>query len=437
MNLSIAILCGGKSSRMGQEKGLVLWKNKPFIAHIIEVAKSFSVDLFLITNNIDYEKFGFPLFADIYEDKGPVGGIFTAFNYAKNKNILILSCDIPFIQSSIIENLIDACKESSAKATFFGKKEQIHPLIGIYNSEIKSTFKDAILRNELKLKLLIQSIDYQIISISKDQEFQLQNINTLQELNNINDSERYLTLIGAGPGDPDLITVKAIKALKNAKVVLYDALINDDLLDYAPQAKKIFVGKRLGCHAFSQQEINELIVAQVNEFGNVVRLKGGDSFVFGRGSEEIEYAQKFGITSTVIPGITSALAVPASQGISITKRGIAESFWVITGTTSQHNLSNDVALASQSSATVIILMGMHKLTEIVALYKLNRTDNLPIAIIQNGTTVHEKVVVGTIESIENMVLTNNISSPAIIIIGEVVESRMQLQKINHEVLTSI
>lgn len=230
-----------------------------------------------------------------------------------------------------------------------------------------------------------------------------------------------LTIVGAGPGDIELITLKAIKTLKTADVILYDALVNEELLQYASTSEIIFVGKRFGCHSYSQDQINELIVAMANRFGHVVRLKGGDPFVFGRGSEEIEYAQQFGLETAIVPGISSALGVPASNGISLTQRGIAESFWVITGTTSNHKLSKDVALASQSSATVVILMGMNKLDEIISIYKNNRTDNLPIAIIQNGTKDTQKKVVGTVNSIKEMVIEHQLSSPAIIIIGEVVK----------------
>lgn len=244
-----------------------------------------------------------------------------------------------------------------------------------------------------------------------------------------------LTVVGAGPGDIDLITLKAIKVLEQANVVLYDALINEELLHYATQATKIFVGKRLGCHAYNQDQINELIVSQALHFGHVVRLKGGDPFVFGRGSEEIEYAQQFGIETAIVSGISSALGVPAANGISLTQRGISESFWVITGTTSNHQLSNDVTLASKSSATVVILMGMHKLKEIVALYQKNRTDDLPIAIIQNGTTDKQKKVIGTVKTILNLVENIKISSPAIIIIGEVVKNSFSaLEKVEIEYL---
>ena len=235
-----------------------------------------------------------------------------------------------------------------------------------------------------------------------------------------------LTIVGAGPGDIELITLKAIKALENADVVLYDALVNEDLLQYAKQAEIVFVGKRLGCHAYSQDQINDLIVTMAQTHGHVVRLKGGDPFVFGRGSEEIEYASNFGLETAIVPGISSSMGVPALSGISLTQRQVAESFWVITGTTSDHKLSKDVTLASQSSATVVILMGMHKLSEIVAVYQANRTDDLPIAIIQNGTRKDQKKVIGTIATIAALVKDQQISSPAIIVIGEVVRNISKL-----------
>ncbi|MEP6802873.1 MAG: uroporphyrinogen-III C-methyltransferase [Flavobacterium sp.] len=235
-----------------------------------------------------------------------------------------------------------------------------------------------------------------------------------------------LTIVGAGPGDVELITLKAIKALENADVVLYDALVNEELLQYATNAEIVFVGKRLGCHAYTQDQINELIVSMANRYGHVVRLKGGDPFIFGRGSEEIEYVERFGIATEIVPGISSALGVPASVGISLTQRLIADSFWVITGTTSNHELSKDVNLASKSNATVVILMGMHKLDEIISIYQENRTDDLPIAIIQNGTKNTEQKVVGTISTISKLVSENKISSPAIIVIGEVVKNTLKL-----------
>lgn len=244
-----------------------------------------------------------------------------------------------------------------------------------------------------------------------------------------------LSVVGAGPGDPELITIKAIKTLKTADVILYDALINPDLLKYVPNhCETIFVGKRKGCYAYQQDQINELIVQRAKQYGHVVRLKGGDSFVFGRGAEELDYARQFGLQTAVIPGISSAAAVPAYQGIPLTRRGAAQGFWVITGTTRHHQLSNDLKLAAKSSSTVVILMGMAKLKDIVKVFKEEDRANYPIAIIQNGTTKDEKVAFGTINTIVKQVENQGLSSPAIIIIGEVVKQKVKLTKVYNEVL---
>ncbi|MCD0473482.1 uroporphyrinogen-III C-methyltransferase [Flavobacterium sp. EDS] len=253
----------------------------------------------------------------------------------------------------------------------------------------------------------------------------------------LNTVKPKVTLVGAGPGDPDLMTLKGVKALAEANVVLYDALANEEILEYAPKnAIRIFVGKRIANHAYTQDQINQLIVDNALTYGNVVRLKGGDPFVFGRGSEEIEYVESFGIPTFVVPGISSVIAVPANLGISITKRGVSESFWAITGTTSDRKLSSDVALAAQSSATVVILMGMSKLAQIVALFQKESKGETPIAIIQNGTTPDEKVGIGTINTIQEIAAENKLGSPAIIIIGEVVRESTKLKGFYEEFILS-
>lgn len=240
-----------------------------------------------------------------------------------------------------------------------------------------------------------------------------------------------LTVVGAGPGDPELITLKAINAIRSANVILYDALVNPELLDYASSsAEVIFVGKRRGCYSYQQEQINDLIVAKAQRYGHVVRLKGGDSFVFGRGSEELEFAHENNLETEVVPGISSALAVPAGQGIPLTMRHVSESFWVITGTTKMHQLSEDIKIAAQSTATVVILMGMGKLNEIVHVFSQAGKANAPVAIIQNGSTTREKSGYGTIDTIEAIVAEQQLSAPAIIVIGDVVENRVTLKSIS-------
>ncbi|SFE02385.1 uroporphyrinogen-III C-methyltransferase [Chitinophaga sp. CF118] len=234
----------------------------------------------------------------------------------------------------------------------------------------------------------------------------------------------YLSLVGAGPGDPELITLKAVNTLREADVILYDALVNEALLKYAkPGAVLKFVGKRYGCHSLSQQEINHLIVEYALSHGHVVRLKGGDPFVFGRAGEEIAAARAAGIPVQVIPGISSALAAPAGQMIPLTSRGITESFWVTTGTTLTGGISADLELAAQSSATVIILMAMSRLEAIMEIFTRHGKSNLPVAIIQDSTTEREKMVTGTVNDIVFKSQYAGMANPAVIVIGEVVSLR--------------
>lgn len=241
-----------------------------------------------------------------------------------------------------------------------------------------------------------------------------------------------LSVVGAGPGDIELITLKAIKVLGDADVVLYDALVDTALLNYAPDAEHIYVGKRKGCYAYQQEQINELIVSRANTHGHVVRLKGGDPMVFGRGAEEMEYASRFGLETYMVPGISSCMAVPASQDIPVTKRGIAESFWVITATTRNHQISKDIFLAAKSNATIVILMGMSKLEHIVEIFKAEGKEDLPVGIIQNGTRADENIGIGKISNITEVVAEKSLKNPAIIIIGEVVEQREKMIRLREQ-----
>ncbi|WP_276374110.1 uroporphyrinogen-III C-methyltransferase [Chryseolinea sp. H1M3-3] len=242
-----------------------------------------------------------------------------------------------------------------------------------------------------------------------------------------------LTLVGAGPGDPELITLKGINAIKAAEVVLYDALVSKEILQLIPSdVPALSVGKRAGSHEYSQEEINELIVEFAYLYGHVVRLKGGDSFVFGRGAEEMEYAQAHGIQTYVIPGVSSAIAVPASLNIPVTARGISESFWVVTGTTKAGQISGDVGLAAQSNATVVILMGLKKIKEIMWLFESHGKGETPVAVIQNGTLPNQKIVVGTVSSIAHLTTAEHLGPPAIIVVGEVVRQANALKEITYE-----
>ena len=223
-------------------------------------------------------------------------------------------------------------------------------------------------------------------------------------------------LIGAGPGDADLITLKAVKALNKADVVLYDYLANEEILEHAPEsAKRIYVGKKAGEHYKTQDEINELIIAQARENENVVRLKGGDPFVFGRGGEEILALMENDIKFEVIPGVTSAIGAPTSLGLPVTHRALATSVTIVTGhedpTKSEKQVKWDY-----TADTLIILMGIGNIKENTHEIMKYRAPDTPVCVIESGTLPKERVVFGTLEDIS----TKEINTPAILIIGEVV-----------------
>lgn len=243
--------------------------------------------------------------------------------------------------------------------------------------------------------------------------------------------EPRLTLVGAGPGDPELITLKGINAIKAADIVLYDALVAEEILNLIPKGTPAFsVGKRAGAHSYAQENINDLIVEFAYLYGHVVRLKGGDPFVFGRGAEEIEFAAKHGVITNIIPGVSSAIAGPAAMNIPVTARGLSESFWVVTGTTMAGTISHDVALAARSTATVVILMGLNKLQEIMTIFSNYGKNQTPVAVIQNGTLKDQRSVVGTVSTIVSLAKQENISSPAIIVVGEVVKYAAALESLS-------
>lgn len=230
-----------------------------------------------------------------------------------------------------------------------------------------------------------------------------------------------VTLVGAGPGSKDLITVRGLRALGQADIVLYDALISEELLSDIPASiPKIYVGKRCGVHSFTQEDINRLILENALAYGHVVRLKGGDPFVFGRANEEIDFIESFGIPVVVVPGISSAIAVPSGQGIPMTERGISSSFWVMTATKRDGSFSQDLKYASQSSCTMVILMGVRKVLDIADEVSKYRSSQTPLAVIQNGSLEAESIIIGTLSDVEEKISNLDISIPGIIVIGDMV-----------------
>lgn len=236
-------------------------------------------------------------------------------------------------------------------------------------------------------------------------------------------------LVGAGPGDPKLITVRGLECLRQAEVVIYDRLVNTALLDEVPiWAERIFAGKAPGAHTFRQEEINALMITRTRAGHIVVRLKGGDPFVFGRGGEEAAACVAAGVRYEVVPGISSALAAPASAGIPVTHRGLSAGFAVITAHRAgeQDDDLNWEAIATVD--TLVVLMGVGRLPHIVAaLIKYGRSSKTPVAIIERGTQPDECIVTGTLGDIVERATLAGIRSPATIVVGEVV----QLHEILH------
>lgn len=247
-----------------------------------------------------------------------------------------------------------------------------------------------------------------------------------------------VTFVGAGPGDPELITVKGLQAIRSADVILYDALVNPELLKQAPAgALKIYVGKRNHHHAYTQEEINAALVQQAYTHGHVVRLKGGDPFVFGRGQEELNYVNSFAIETEVIPGISSSIGVPALAGVPVTHRGASESFWVITGTTKDNTVSNDVFEAAKTNATVVILMGLSKLKEIAEIFAREGKQDTATALVQDGSLPTQRVALGTVRTIVEEAERRQIKAPAVIVIGEVVKQHQDFVLLSQHLKTIV
>jgi uroporphyrin-III C-methyltransferase len=238
-----------------------------------------------------------------------------------------------------------------------------------------------------------------------------------------------VSLVGAGPGDPGLLTVKALALLESCDVVVYDYLVNPELLSHVhASAERIYVGKVGGGRHTPQRQINQILIQQARAGKRVVRLKGGDPFLFGRGAEEAEALDEAGVPFEVVPGISSALAVPTYAGIPLTHRGMSSSVAVITGARGGDGAYDSVALAHLASAdTVVVLMGLVHLREIAKdLMNCGRSVKTPAAVIRWGTYNGQKTVTGTLGSIAVEVERAGLRAPAVIIIGEVVRLRERL-----------
>jgi uroporphyrin-III C-methyltransferase len=228
-------------------------------------------------------------------------------------------------------------------------------------------------------------------------------------------------LVGAGPGDPDLITLKAVKALQQAQVVLVDDLVNPDLLAHCPQARIVPVGKRGGCKSTPQHFINRMMVALAEQGETVVRLKGGDPFVFGRGGEEMLALRAANVPYEVIPGMTSGLSACTSMEVPATHRGFNHGVTLITGHTQDGGPLPWQALV-ESNTTLVIYMGMQHLSDISrGLVEAGMSPDMPCMVVENGTRENQRAATSSLQAMPYLAHTQGLKSPAIIVVGEVVK----------------
>jgi uroporphyrin-III C-methyltransferase len=230
-------------------------------------------------------------------------------------------------------------------------------------------------------------------------------------------------IVGAGPGDAGLLTLKALELIKSADIVLYDRLVSEQILGMIPNnVKKEYVGRNVGDDYTHQNETNELMLKHATEGKKIVRLKGGDPFVFGRGGEEAEFLQENGIDFEIVPGITSAIASPAYAGIPLTHRSLSSSVVIVTGHEDAQKEENVVRWRELAKAvdTIVILMGVGSLQKIVnELIAGGASKDTEVAIIESGTTEKQKLLLGKLDNIVGKVKQSNIKPPAVIVIGKV------------------
>ena len=383
--------------------------------------------VFAATNNSDVHK-------EIYHD-------------AASRNIPVNVVDVPdlcnFYLASIFQNGdLKVAVSTNGKSPTLGKiirdriaaefgkgYPELLDTLGEIRPYVHSAFGESEKRKEVFEKIVADelkkhTVENVILSVAKNSEYEKNKFNSQRS--------GKVILVGAGPGDPDLISVKGLRAIQSADVIAYDALISPDLLSSAKQnCEKIFVGKRSKSHCVLQEQINAILIAKAKEGTVVVRLKGGDPFVFGRGGEELLALREEGIETVIIPGITSGIGIASSLGIPLTHRGTASNVVFVTGSEISDK-DNTVDWQSISAIdTIVVYMGIKKLPEIVIkLSQSGRNIETPVSVIFGGTTKEQIVVEGTLSTIVENVRTMTTDLPGIVIIGDVVNALNIKQEAN-------
>ena len=311
-----------------------------------------------------------------------------------------------------------------------GRIDKLAELLGSFRGRVKSEINDFSARIRFWENVLDSEIP-ELVYNGQDDEARSALDNWLTNPQNDRvGGEVYL--VGAGPGDPDLLTLRALRLMHKADVVLYDRLVSPEvLLKLRPDAQKIYVGKRSADHAVPQETINEMLVRLAKEGNRVLRLKGGDPFIFGRGGEELESLAAAGIPFQVVPGITAASGCASYAGIPLTHRDYSQSVRFLTGHTKDGRVPLEWDLLVKEQQTLVFYMGLAGLPDICdQLLKHGMSSSTPVAVIQQGTTQTQKVVVGNLNKIADLAVEKEIQAPTIIIIGEVVKLQESLSWFN-------
>ncbi|MBD2859262.1 uroporphyrinogen-III C-methyltransferase [Spongiibacter sp. KMU-158] len=323
--------------------------------------------------------------------------------------------------SPVLARLIRSRLESSIPSAF----GRLASLVGSFRDKVKNRFDDIEDRRDFWEQTL-QGPIAEMVFAGKDQTAAEMLQQAIDKADVRPGGEVYL--IGAGPGDPDLMTFKAMRLLQRADVVLYDRLVAPEIVELSRKdAERVYVGKARANHAVPQNDINQLLVDYALQGKKVARLKGGDPFIFGRGGEEIERLAELHIPFQVVPGITAAAGCASYSGIPLTHRDYAQSVRFVTGHLKDGSLNLPWGELVHPQQTVVFYMGLVGLPDICAqLIQHGRAEDTPIALIQQGTTQHQKVVTGTLGTMVSIIADNPVQAPTLIIVGEVVELREKL-----------
>tara|TARA_B110000858_G_C17810161_1_gene480747 strand:- start:13684 stop:15063 length:1380 start_codon:yes stop_codon:yes gene_type:complete len=307
-----------------------------------------------------------------------------------------------------------------------GRIDKLAELLGSYRERVKNEIEGFSKRTRFWEGVLDSEIP-ELVYNGQDDQARLALDNCLKNPQ-CDHSKGEVYLVGAGPGDPDLLTLRALRLMHKADVVLYDRLVSPEiLLKLRPDAEKIYVGKRSADHAVPQESINAMLVRLAKEGNKVLRLKGGDPFIFGRGGEELESLAAAGIPFQIVPGITAASGCASYAGIPLTHRDYSQSVRFLTGHTKDGRVPLEWDVLVKEQQTLVFYMGLAGLPFICdQLLKHGMSSTTPVAVVQQGTTQTQKVVVGDLGRIADLAVENEIQAPTIIIIGEVVKLQQSL-----------